>query len=123
MNSKTHKTHKTLSGGDAMSQIAHLKPLSADEILAEVADIIARFLPDARILLFGSRARGDAEPTSDFDFAIDAGSKIPLDVIARIEDEIEELHTLKSIDIVDLNRVNPAFKTIILKTGVSIYDG
>ncbi|NQE52042.1 hypothetical protein C5S29_00515, partial [ANME-1 cluster archaeon GoMg3.2] len=59
-----------------MSQIAHLKPLSANEILAEVADIIARFLPDARILLFGSRARGDAKQTSDFDFAIDAGSKI-----------------------------------------------
>ena len=106
-----------------MSQIAHLKPLSANEILAEVADIIARFLPDARILLFGSRARGDAKQTSDFDFAIDAGSKIALDVIARIEGEIEELHTLKSVDIVDLNRVNPAFKTIILKTGVNIYDG
>jgi len=106
-----------------MSQIAHLKALSVDEILAEVADIIAGFLPDARILLFGSRARGDAEPTSDFDFAIDVGSKIPLDVIARIEDEIKELHTLKSVDIIDLNRVNPAFKTIILKTGVNIYNG
>ena len=103
--------------------MAHLKALSADEILAEVADIIARFLPDARILLFGSRARGDAEQTSDFDFAVDAGSKIPLDVITRIKDEIEELRTLKSVDIVDLNRVNHAFKTIILKTGVNIYDG
>jgi predicted nucleotidyltransferase len=103
--------------------MAHLKPLSADEVLTAVSNIIARFLPDARIFLFGSRARDDAEPTSDFDFAIDAGSKIPLDVIARIEDEIEELRTLKSIDIIDLNRVNPAFKTIILKTGVNIYDG
>jgi type I restriction enzyme S subunit len=104
-------------------RIAHLKPLSADDVLTAVSNIIARFLPDAQILLFGSRARGDAEQTSDFDFAIDAGSKIPLDVIARIEGEIEELHTLKSIDIVDLNRANPAFKTIILKTGVNIYNG
>ena len=104
-------------------QISHLKALSVDEILAEVADIIARFLPDARILLFESRARDDAEQTSDFDFAIDAGSKIVFDVIARIEGEIDELHTLKSVDIVDLNSVNPAFKTIILKTGVKIYNG
>ena len=44
-------------------------------------------------------------------------------MIARMREEIEELHTLKSVDIVDLNRVNPAFKTIILKTGVNIYDG
>ena len=106
-----------------MSQIAYLKPLSADAVLTAVSNIIVRFLPDARILLFGSRARGDAEPTSDFDFAIDAGSKIALDVLARMEGEIEELCTLKSVDIVDLNRVNPTFKTIILKTGVILHDG
>jgi predicted nucleotidyltransferase len=106
-----------------MKRIAHPKPLSADEILTGATNIIAKYLPDAHIFLFGSRARGDAEQTSDFDFAIDAGSKIPLDVIARIKDEIEELHTLKSVDIVDLNRVNLAFKTIILKTGVILRDG
>ena len=105
-----------------MKQKTDLKALSADEILAEVYDLIARFLPDALIFLFGSRARGDAEQTSDFDFAIDAGSKIPLDVIARIECKIEELRTLKSVDIIDLNRVNPEFKRIILKTGVNIYE-
>ena len=106
-----------------MKRIAHPKPLSADEILTGATNIIAKYLPDARIFLFGSRARGDAKQTSDFDFAIDAGSKTPLDVIARIEGKIEELHTLKSVDIVDLNRANPAFKTIILKTGVILHDG
>ena len=58
-------------GGDATRQIAHIKPLSVDEILAEVAGIIARYLPDARIFLFGSRAKGCAGETSDFDIAID----------------------------------------------------
>ena len=96
--------------------------MSADEILAEVAGIIARYLPDARIFLFGSRAKGCAGETSDFDIAIDVGSKISLGVIARIKDEIDELRTLKSIDIIDLNRINPEFKTIIRKSGVSIYD-
>jgi len=96
--------------------------LSADEILTGAANIIARHLPDARIFLFGSRAKGDARETSDFDIAVDAGSKISLGVIARIKDEIDELRTLKSIDIIDLNRVNPEFKTIIHKSGVNIYD-
>ena len=108
--------------GDATGQISHVKPLSADEILAEVAGIVARHLPDARIFLFGSRAKGDARETSDFDIAVDAGSKISLGVIARIKDEIDELRTLKSIDIIDLNRVNPKFKTIIRKSRVKIYD-
>jgi predicted nucleotidyltransferase len=96
--------------------------LSVDETLAEVAGIIARYLPDARIFLFGSRAKGDAGATSDFDIAIDVGSKISLGVVARIKDEIDELRTLKSIDIIDLNRINPEFKTIIRTSGVSIYD-
>ena len=105
-----------------MKQIAHTKPLSADEILTGAANIITKYLPDARIFLFGSRAKGDATETSDFDIAVDAGSKISLGVIARIKDEIDELRTLKSIDIIDLNRVNPKFKTIIRKSGVNIYD-
>jgi predicted nucleotidyltransferase len=96
--------------------------LSADKILAEVAGIVKRHLPHARVFLFGSRARGDARETSDFDIAVDAGSKISLGMIARIKDEIDELRTLKSIDIIDLNRVNPAFKTIIRESGVNIYD-
>ncbi|NOQ34239.1 MAG: hypothetical protein GQ567_08640 [Methanosarcinales archaeon] len=114
--------HGKSSGGDTIKQRAHPKPLSADEILAEVAGIVARHLPDARIFLFGSRAKGDARETSDFDIAVDAGSKISLGVIARIKDEIDELRTLKSIDIIDLNRVNPEFKTIIRKSRVTIYD-
>lgn len=105
-----------------MKQIARPNPLSADEILADATNIIAKYLPDARIFLFGSRAKGDARETSDFDIAVDAGSKISLGVIARIKDEIDELRTLKSIDIIDLNRVNPKFKTIIRKSGVNIYD-
>ncbi len=96
--------------------------MSTEEILADATNIIAKYLPDARIFLFGSRAKGDARETSDFDIAVDAGSKISLGVIARIKDEIDELRTLKSIDIIDLNRVNPEFKTIIRKSGVNIYD-
>ena len=105
-----------------MKKRAHPKPLSADEILTDATNIIASYLPDARIFLFGSRAKGDARETSDFDIAVDAGLKISLGVIARIKDEIDELYTLKSIDVVDLNRVNPTFKTIIRKSGVNIYD-
>jgi len=44
-------------GGDATRQIAHIKPLSVDEILAEVAGIIARYLPDARIFLSGQERK------------------------------------------------------------------
>ena len=75
--------------------------MSADEILADATNIIAKYLPDAWRFLFGSRAKGYTTDTSDFDIAVDAGSKISLGVIARIKDEIDELRTLKSIDIIE----------------------
>lgn len=103
-----------------MNRLTRTKALTSDEILAEIAHIITELCPDATIYLFGSRANGDAESTSDFDIAIDSTSSISLDVIARIRDGIDGLNTLKNVDIIDLNRTNPKLREIILKTGVKI---
>lgn len=40
--------------------------------------------------------------------------------MAKIKEKVEELPTLKSIDIVDLNRVNEKFKDIVMRDGVLI---
>ncbi|MCD5407348.1 MAG: nucleotidyltransferase domain-containing protein [Desulfotomaculum sp.] len=106
-----------------MQRISDLKVLHTAEIPSAVAEIITGYLPGAQILLFGSRAKKQATETSDFDLAIDNGVKIPLDIIARIKDAVEQLPTLKSIDIVDLNRVSTEFKTIVLQSGVKICVG
>ncbi len=105
-----------------MEKTERMKALSSNEILAEVSKIIAGYLPESRIFLFGSRAKGDAKENSDVDIAIDADTKIPLDIIARIKGELAQLNTLKGIDIIDLNRVNTKLRRIVLKTGVNIYD-
>lgn len=105
-----------------MKRSARVKALTSEQILKEISSIITEYLPGSLIYLFGSRAKGDAESTSDFDIAIDAAEKIPLDIIARIRDEIEELNTLKNVDIIDLNRVNTKLREIIQRTGVKIND-
>lgn len=43
---------------------------NADATLAEIVRRIASVEPRARIILFGSRARGDARPDSDYDLVI-----------------------------------------------------
>ena len=63
-----------------------------------------------KIVLFGSRAVGRAGPRSDFDVGVVGERPMPLDVFYRIEDKLEALPTLYSIDWVDLNRVSPAFR-------------
>ena len=39
-------------------------------VLQQVASAIRAVEPDARIILYGSRARGDAAPESDWDFLV-----------------------------------------------------
>ena len=40
------------------------------EILQQCKQAICRVLPDAEVILYGSRARGDAAPDSDYDILV-----------------------------------------------------
>ncbi len=100
-----------------------VRPLSNQEILDAVVEVVKRYLPDCRIYLFGSRARGTASQRSDFDFALECKSKIPFSLMAKITQEVEELPTLKSFDLVDLKITSPEFAQTVKKEGILLYDG
>lgn len=44
--------------------------MTDQELLQAVKAIILRFDPNAQVILYGSRARGDAQPDSDWDFLV-----------------------------------------------------
>ncbi|MEW6235505.1 MAG: nucleotidyltransferase domain-containing protein [Candidatus Omnitrophota bacterium] len=44
--------------------------MNKDQFLQQVKRTVQEMEPDAEVLLFGSRARGDAAPDSDWDFLI-----------------------------------------------------
>jgi predicted nucleotidyltransferase len=44
--------------------------MNRDELLAQVKRVVHEIEPDAEIILYGSRARGDAQPDSDWDLLI-----------------------------------------------------
>ncbi len=71
-----------------------------------------------RIVLFGSRARGDNKERSDIDLAISGGNTISFSV------EIDErVQTLLMFDVVDLGKpINEALLKAIQKEGVVIYE-
>lgn len=85
------------------------------EILNEIKSTVREFISDAEVMLFGSRARGDARLASDFDILIitkediSAKSKFPLrtnirvallkkgirsDVLLQSKKEVEKKKTL-----------------------------
>jgi len=61
------------------------------EIFELIKATVCKYLPDAEVLLFGSRARKDAKPDSDYDILVitnvelDPKQKLPLKTTIRKE--------------------------------------
>jgi predicted nucleotidyltransferase len=54
----------------SISDTAHLSSLQSEQVALMVKDTVQAFDPHAQVVLFGSRARGDARQDSDYDFLI-----------------------------------------------------
>ena len=99
---------------------------TAREVEDEIRRLFAReaeTLADRKVLLFGSRATGAARPESDFDIGVLGESPLPLADYYRILDELDEIPTLFSIDLVDLNRSSPALRDAAVSEGRLLYEG
>ena len=87
------------------------------EVLAELRALAERYGVE-KVILFGSRARGDFRKTSDIDLAVQGG-----DVARFALDADEETSTLLQFDIVDLcGPVQPELLQSIAQEGRVIYE-
>lgn len=74
-----------------------------------------------KVYLFGSRARGDFNTTSDIDIAVEFLDNDKSNLI-KLYTKLEELNTLYKFDIVDMSMLdNSKFKKEIEKDRVEIY--
>lgn len=69
-------------------------------------------LQGCRIFYFGSRISGANTPSSDIDIGIEGPTSVPRYIMARIRDDIDNLPTLYTIDVVDFTRTSEQFKKI-----------
>ena len=83
-----------------------------------IEPIIIKYAPEAKIILYGSRARGDFGQGSDIDIALDMGHIIDRRVINNIIGELEESKLPISFDIVDFKKVSEDMQKRILKDGI-----
>lgn len=89
-----------------------------NEVYAKLADLAARYGAQ-RLVLYGSRARGDFRPRSDIDLAVYG---MPEKQRGGFAMEVEELPTLLKLDIVHISsNMEPAFLENIEKDGVVLY--
>jgi len=98
--------------------------MGTQALIREISSIIGRHLSDEyKIFLFGSWLRGDAEERSDVDIGILGNQKVPWDVMTSILMEVDEIPTLRSIDVVDLLATDQDFRSNVLKSArCATYD-
>ncbi|MBC7226875.1 MAG: nucleotidyltransferase domain-containing protein [Thermoflexales bacterium] len=102
---------------------------SVEELIAEAARRIVEILHPRKVVLFGSRARGEARPNSDIDLLVIAESSEPryrraiplygalsdipiaMDILVYTPEEVEEW-----------SGVRQAFVTTALREGIVLYE-
>lgn len=75
-----------------------------------------------RVFLFGSEASGTAAPGSDVDVGIWGPEPIAGAVLARIQEELESLRTLRLFDLVDFARADEVFRSVALRGSEPLND-
>jgi predicted nucleotidyltransferase len=90
-------------------------------MIQEVLERNDKLLKGHCIVLFGSRARGDARRNSDFDIGVVGENSLPLSIFFEMEDQLKALPTLYKIDWVDLNKASHRLKEQALKEAEVLY--
>ncbi len=90
-----------------------------EELIQLAIHILKNHLDNFTLYLFGSRSKGLNLKNADIDLAIDTSCDKRL--VKKAKAEIEEIDTLYSIDIVNMNETDKQFKEIILKSGKKLY--
>jgi uncharacterized protein len=85
---------------------------------AKIIALISTLIPEAKIYLFGSRARDTNSEWSDIDIALDAGKELPSVSIMELNDIMVATNMPYKVDVVDLYSVSEQMRTIILKEKV-----
>ena len=92
----------------------HILPVPLLKELKEVAQDFES--SGIQLILFGSFATGNARPTSDLDLAFDSQATTR-EGVRQLYYRIDDLHTIRSVDLVDLQKVDFEVAEEIKKNG------
>lgn len=92
-----------------------------EKALTYILAALTRHAAVQKVILFGSRARGDADERSDIDIAV-ACPDIDKRAWLQLVDDISEINTLLKIDLVNYTECDSALKNNIDHEGVALYE-
>ena len=103
--------------------------MNQEQLLAQIVERILRTASPQRILLFGSRARGDCHPDSDYDLLVIQDSDQPryrrsgplYAALATLPVEVE-IMVYTPAEVHDWSAVPEAFVTTAIREGKLLYE-
>ncbi len=75
----------------------------SDTVIRELQDVFRRHANIEKVLIFGSRSKGNYRAGSDIDLAV-VGKDIDYNLLLTIQCEIDDLEMLYSIDLLDYQK-------------------
>jgi predicted nucleotidyltransferase len=86
-----------------------------DHTKQKIINIISAIVPNASIYLFGSRARGSYQKSSDIDIALKESDRIDFVIIGELNSLFEASNIIHKIQVVDINAVSEKMRENILR--------
>ena len=75
----------------------------SDTVIQELHDVFRRYANIEKVLIFGSRSKGNYRAGSDIDLAV-VGKDIDYNLLLTLQCEIDDLEMLYSIDLLDYQK-------------------
>jgi len=88
------------------------------KVKSKIIAVLNALVPEAKIYLYGSRAKGTHAQWSDIDLALDAGCKLDQLEVGEARDMLEASNMPYKVDVVDINSVSQNLRDEILKDRV-----
>ena len=85
-----------------------------------VLTILAKYVPECEVRVYGSRYTGTAKQYSDLDIALVGREKLDWRVMAAIKEEFQESELPFRVDILDWNSVSAEFRKAIEESGYQV---
>lgn len=94
--------------------------ITAEEFLI-IKNILHKHLPlDAKVWVFGSRAKGTIKKSSDLDLVVDMGKPLTLKILANLDEDFTESILPYKVDVVDWNAISDPFKERIKEEHIQL---
>jgi predicted nucleotidyltransferase len=94
---------------------------SLPEVIDAITEHIGKNPHVEKVILFGSRARGDQRERSDIDLAV-VGAEIADSEWTDIWSYVDDAPTLLGIDLVRFEEAPDTLRESILKEGIALYE-